>query len=46
MLTKFYDYVNKDGKKFEVVFISRDKDESEYQSYYKDMPWLTLGYSD
>jgi len=46
MLAKFYNHVNKDGKKFEVAFVSRDKSEAEYKSYYSEHPWLTIGFSD
>jgi len=30
------------GKNFEVVFVSSDRDEASFSSYYADMPWLAL----
>jgi len=32
------------GKKFEVIFASSDKDETQFKDYYKEMPWLALPY--
>ncbi len=32
------------GKKLEVVFCSADHDEAEFDSYYKDHPWLAVPY--
>ena len=33
-------------KKFEIVFVSSDKNEHEFQEYYGQMPWLALPYAD
>merc|ERR1711972_647385 len=30
----------------EIVFLSSDKDEAAFSSYFKEMPWLALPYSD
>merc|ERR1711871_180814 len=30
------------GKPFEVVFVSSDKDESQFKEYHGEMPWLAL----
>ena len=35
-----YEEANADGKKFEVVFISADQSEEEFQGYFESMPWL------
>jgi len=37
--------VNDLGKDWEVVFCSSDQNDSAFQSYYKEMPWLALPYS-
>jgi len=39
---------NKDLKQkgFEVVFVSGDKSEDEFQSYFKEQPWLALDFGD
>jgi len=34
------------GKNFEVVFFSADKDESAFQEYYAEMPWLAWPFDD
>ena len=31
-----------DGKAFEVVFVSSDKDEASFDEYYAEQPWLAL----
>lgn len=33
------------GSKFEIVFVSSDKDEKSFQEYYNDMPWLALPFA-
>jgi len=45
-LAKTYNKVVGDGKAFEIVFISSDKDEDQFTSYLADMPWKALPYSD
>ena len=47
-LAKFYEEYNKKqgDKKFEIVFVSSDKNEGEYNSYYGEMPWLALPFRD
>merc|ERR1712137_1023358 len=34
------------GKPFEIVFASSDKDEAAFNDYYNEMPWLALPYAD
>jgi len=45
VLSKTYTDVLK-AKGVEVVFVSSDRDESSFRSYYKDMPWLALPFGD
>lgn len=33
-------------KKFEIVFVSSDKNESEWKSYFNEMPWIALPFAD
>jgi hypothetical protein len=42
MLEKFYMEMNKKGKKFEVVFVSRDRSHEEFAGYFSKMPWLAV----
>ena len=32
--------MNKNGKKFEIVWISRDRTTEDFVNYYSSMPWL------
>ena len=45
-LASFYEKVNAGGKKFEVVFVSLDSDQNQFDEYFKTMPWLAVDYSD
>jgi hypothetical protein len=31
---------------FEIIFVSGDNDEGQFQEYYGHMPWLTIPYGD
>lgn len=41
-LVKTYNRLKKDGKKFEVIFASSDRDASSFAEYWGDMPWAAL----
>lgn len=45
-LVEVYNELRKDGKPFEIVFVSSDRDEESFRSYYETMPWLALPFSD
>ena len=44
MLAQFYEEVNKDGKKFEVIFVTSDRDEASFKEYYDTMPWQAVAW--
>lgn len=44
MLAQLYTMLRAAGKKFEVVFVSADKSESDFDAYFGEMPWLALPY--
>ena len=46
LLTAFYNEVNDPDKRFEVIFVSSDKEQSQFDEYYATMPWLTIPYGD
>lgn len=41
-----YKKLRGDGKKFEVVFVSSDKDDAAFKEYHGEMPWLALPFAD
>ncbi|KAL8581489.1 hypothetical protein ACOMHN_042882 [Nucella lapillus] len=43
-LAETYTTLKEAGKKFEVVFVSSDRSDEDYKSYYNEMPWLTIGF--
>jgi len=45
-LAKVYNDCKAQGKKFEVIFISADKDNNAYAEYFKEQPWLALPYKE
>jgi nucleoredoxin len=42
VFSKWYQEKKKKGEHFEVVFVSSDRDDAEFKSYYNEMPWLAL----
>ena len=46
MLKDFYDEVNEDDKKVEIIFVSLDKSQEEQESYHKEMgSWPRVAFS-
>jgi len=45
-LKEAYTALREAGKKFQLIFISSDKDEGAFNNYYSTMPWLALPYPD
>ena len=46
LLVDLYEEMNEDKKEFEVVFMSGDKQEDVFKSYYAEMPWLAIPFKD
>jgi nucleoredoxin len=44
-LAEFYNKVNENGKVFEVIFITSDKDETSFHEYFNEMPWLAIDFN-
>lgn len=44
MLSQFYDEVNRDGKKLEVIFVSSDQNEDAFKDYFGSMPWKATSF--
>jgi len=45
-LAQRYQELNKSRKVFEVIFLSSDQNQSGFDEYYREMPWLALPFSD
>ena len=45
-LATLYTSIVAKGKSFEIVFVSSDRDEGSFQSYFAEMPWLALPFAD
>jgi thiol-disulfide isomerase/thioredoxin/ubiquitin len=45
-LVKFYNEMKKQDKPFEIIFASSDSDESQFEEYYAEMPWIALPFAD
>ena len=45
-LATSYTIIVAKGKSFEIVFVSSDRDEASFQSYFAEMPWLALPFAD
>lgn len=45
-LAESYKKIVSQGKKFKIVFVSSDQDETAFKSYFKEMPWLALPFVD
>ncbi|XP_012936740.1 nucleoredoxin [Aplysia californica] len=46
VLAANYTSLTEQGKAFEIVFVSSDREEGEAQSYYDSMPWLMLPFGE
>ncbi|KAK3248794.1 hypothetical protein CYMTET_41752 [Cymbomonas tetramitiformis] len=45
-LAETYKKLQADGKPFEVIFVSSDRDEEGFKEYFGEMPWLALPFSE
>ncbi|XP_064392520.1 nucleoredoxin-like [Halichondria panicea] len=45
-LVKTYNKLKEDGKKFEIIFVSSDRDEDSFMEYYGEMPWISIPHGD
>lgn len=43
---KTYEKLKEDGKPFEVIFVSSDRDEESWQEYLSTMPWYSIPFGD
>ena len=42
VLAQAYKDIKAEGKSFEIVFVSSDRDQAQFDSYFAEMPWLAL----
>ena len=46
MLAEFYNQLSEDdANNLEIVFASSDSDDSSFNSYYGEMPWVSIPFS-
>jgi len=45
-LVATYNKLKEQGKDFEIIFASSDRDQAAFDEYYGEMPWLALPFSD
>ncbi|XP_038886012.1 probable nucleoredoxin 3 isoform X2 [Benincasa hispida] len=45
-LVQLYNTLQKRGEKLEIIFISLDHDENEFEQHFKIMPWLAVPFDD
>jgi len=45
-LVKLYEECKEQGKSFEVIFASSDRDQKAFDEYYDEMPWCTIKFED
>merc|ERR1711963_1138082 len=46
VLAETYKKIVAAGKKFEIVFVSSDRDQASFDEYYAEMPWKAIPLSD
>jgi len=46
VLTTAYNKLKAEGKNFEVVFVSGDNSDTEFEGYFGSMPWAAIPYKD
>lgn len=44
VLSEVYKQINKEEKRFEIVFVSSDQNEEAFKGYFAEMPFLALPY--
>ena len=45
VLSQFYEEMNKDGKKLEIIFVTSDQNEEAFKEYYESMPWKAVSFA-
>jgi len=46
VLAKTYNTLKAAGKDFEIIFVSSDRSQSDFDEYFKEHPWIALPYSE
>jgi len=46
VLVETYKKVKAAGKQFEMIFVSSDRDQTQFMEYFKEMPWLAIPQGD
>ena len=46
LLAQLYEEIKEQKKDFEIIFVSSDRDDNEFNGYFEDMPWLAVALSE
>jgi len=46
VLSKTYEKLKEEGKKFELIFVSLDREDEAFEKYHSTMPWNSIPYDD
>ena len=46
VLEERYEELNAGGKKVEIIFVSSDQDQADFDYFFKSMPWLAIPFGD
>jgi nucleoredoxin len=46
ILAKLYEDANQESKQLEIIFVSGDNDEDDFEEYFGTMPWLAVEFDD
>lgn len=46
MLKQFYNNIKSTGVELEIIFVSSDRTQKDFEEYYNEMPWLALPLGD
>ena len=45
VLAEFYNEVNENEKQLEIVFVSADQSQSQFDEYFGEMPWISVKFN-
>lgn len=46
LLVEFYNEINSNEKQLEIILVSRDQNQDDFEEYFLQMPWLAIPFGD